>query len=104
MGIQEICKKIDANLIVDTNDTITLGGVYAGDFLSRVVSKAPQNGIWVTIMNNINVAGVAVLADIKLIILAEDVVPSSELIDRLKQENIALLTTSKSVYDVCKVL
>lgn len=77
---------------------------YVGDFLSRVMGKAPSGCAWITVMNNINVAGVAVLADVGLIIMCEGVQPVAELIERCKTENIGLISTSFSAYEVCKNL
>jgi hypothetical protein len=81
-----------------------IAAVYAGDFLSRVISKAPRGCVWLTIINNQNVAGVAVLADIAVIVLCEDVAPDNMLLAKAKQSGIALLSTTKSVYEACVLL
>lgn len=78
--------------------------VYVGDFLSRVMSKAPEDCVWITIMNNINVAGVAVLADIPLIVFCEDVSPDSNLKLKAEEEKITLVKTSFSAFEACVAL
>ncbi|MDR0426283.1 MAG: hypothetical protein LBH24_03835 [Clostridiales bacterium] len=71
---------------------------YAGDFLSRVMGRAPEGCGWLTVMNNVNVAGVAVLAGIRAIILCEGIQPVRELSERCRQEGIGLITTPLDVY------
>ena len=38
------------------------GGGYCGDLLSWVMGKAPADGVWLTIMSNVNVAAVSGLS------------------------------------------
>ena len=40
-------------------------GVYAGDFLSRAMSRVEADNLWITIMTNVNVIAVASLTDAK---------------------------------------
>ena len=68
------------------------------------MGKAPSNSIWITVMSNVNVAGVAVLAEIKIVVLCEGVVPAPQLVDRCREENIALVTTDKGAYECCRLL
>ena len=77
---------------------------YAGDFLSRVMGKAPSDSVWITVMGNVNVAGVAVLAEIKTVVVCEGVVPAPQLVEKCKEENIALVTTDKGVYECCRLV
>ncbi len=79
-------------------------GGYCGDLLSWVMGRAPRDGAWITIMSNVNVAAVAVLADLSCVILAEGVTPDGALLERVKEENIALLQTSGPVFETAGVL
>lgn len=90
--------------VYSTCDAQSIETFYTGDFLSRVMGKAPSGCAWITVMNNINVAGVAVLADVAMIILCEGVIPVDELIERCKTEKIGLLATELPAYEVCKRL
>ena len=81
---------------------IEIEGVYVGDFLSRVMGRAPEGCAWITVMNNLNVAGVAVLAGVGAVVLCEDVAPLPELKDKLEKEGIALITTPFTAYECCK--
>ena len=52
--------------------------VFCCDLLSIAMSKAPENGAWVTVMGNKNTLAVASLADVSCIILAEGITFSDE--------------------------
>ena len=78
-----------------------IAGAYAGDFLSFVMGRAKSGCVWFTVMNNINVAGVAVLIDCYCIVLCEDVVPDSNLIKKCAVNNICLLSTQRPIYEAC---
>lgn len=102
MTAKQISEKCGGAIIHDNNkDT---NGVYVGDFLSRAISRASADCCWITIMNNVNVAGVAVMADVAVIVICDGVVPDERLIEKCKEENIGLVTTDKDVYSVCKTL
>ena len=49
-------------------------------------------------MNNVNVAGVATLADVSLVLICEGVKPDERLVEKCKSEEISLLTTDLDVY------
>jgi hypothetical protein len=102
MTIKQIAELIGGNVLVDLDKEIN--SFYCGDFLSRVMAKAPAGCGWLTIMNNINVAGVAVMADIPLVIICEGEKADKNLLERCKTEQIALIQTDLSVFECCKRL
>lgn len=104
MNIKDIIKNTNSKVIVCEDNELCVSAVYAGDFLSNVMGKAPADCVWITVMNNVNVAGVAVLADIKVVVLCEGVKPDPLLTNKCKNENIVLLCTDMSVYECCKAL
>lgn len=103
MNVSEIIEVLGAKEY-SACKTDKIASFYVGDFLSRVMGKAPSGCAWITVMSNINVAGVAVLADVAMIVLCESVVPAEDLIDRCKSEGIGLISTELSAYEVCKKL
>lgn len=96
MTVNDIVKVLNASVIVSSDKSVE--SFYAGDFLSRVMGKAPSKCCWFTVMNNVNVAGVATLADVSVILLCEGVKPDERLSDKCRSEGIALLTTDLDVY------
>lgn len=96
MTVNEIAKTLGASVIVQADKAVE--SFYAGDFLSRVMGKAPSKCCWFTVMNNVNVAGVATLADVSVILLCEGVKPDDRLTEKCQSEQISLLTTDLDVY------
>ena len=95
-SVDEIAQKLNATIYVKSDKVVE--SFYAGDFLSRVMGKAPSKSCWFTVMNIVNVAGVATLADVSLIVLCESVKPDERLIEKCSSEDISLITTDLDVY------
>lgn len=75
-----------------------------GDLLSFVMGGAPEGAAWVTLQTHVNLAAVAVLKEIPLVILASGRKPDPELLERCRKENIALVTAGGSPFDICGAL
>ena len=101
MKIEVICSALDLNLICPGDGTREIEGVIVGDLLSHILGEARENWIWVTIHVHLNVSAVAVLKDLPLLILSSNRVPQDDLIEKCKEEGIALTTTPLSSYQVC---
>lgn len=99
MTVSELADKVQGQVVVDcTGDVKTF---YAGDFLSRVMGRAPADSAWFTVMANVNVAGVAVLAEVRAVVLCEGVSPDPLLTERLKTEGIGLIVTRLPLFESC---
>ena len=81
-----------------------VSGVYAGDLLSWVMGRAEADSVWVTIMSNINVIAVASLSGVACVVLSEGVVPDEDAVKRAEIQEINLLSTTKTSYEVCAAL
>lgn len=77
---------------------------YCGDFLSNIISRAPENCCWLTVMNNVNVAAVATLIDCACIVLCEGVMPDEAFAARAKQLGLWVLGAEKNVYETAKTV
>jgi hypothetical protein len=73
-------------------------GVQIGDLLSFIIGGSREGDAWITIQVHLNVAAVAVLKEIPLVILAANREPSKELTAKCIEEDIALLAVPYSVY------
>lgn len=100
MTNREYIQKTGAKAIVEGSEK-EIKSAYAGDFLSFVMGNAGEGSVWFTVMNNVNVAGVAYLAGISCIVLCEGVNPDTDLIDKCQRQDITLVKTSKTVYEAC---
>lgn len=100
MLISEYIEKTGANVInLSADKEIT--SAYAGDFLSFVMGNAKEGSIWFTVMNNVNVAGVAYLAGCACVVLCEGVCADKSLAEKCAKQGINLLGTKSTVYEAC---
>lgn len=102
MKINEICSALNADVQVNGNQDKDITKLVVGDLLSFVMGSAPEGAAWVTIQAHLNVAAVAVLKDLPLIIIAADRKAPQDLIDRCAEENICVVSVKDSIYGVCR--
>jgi hypothetical protein len=100
-SIHEICSAIDARIHVPGKASGTVSRATAGDLLSFVMGCDSAETAWVTIQTHLNIAAVAVLKEIPLIIIAAGRVPAADLAARCGEENITLVTVGASMFDTC---
>lgn len=98
MKLREIIDKLHATAVNASDLDKEIEGGYAGDFLSFVMGKAPENCAWFTVMSNVNVAGVATLAGTGVVVLCEGAKADENLSARVKRENIDLIETDYDIY------
>lgn len=94
MKVKDILLKKDFNLITDksgiNND---INGIFSSDLLSHVMGNASIGNILVTVLNNMNVLGVASLLDLSCVIFSHSIKVNDEVVIKANELNIPLLTT-----------
>jgi hypothetical protein len=91
------CENLPCTL-VETEEDRAVEGVFCGDLLSVVISKAQEGFAWVTVIGNANIVAVATLADLSCIVLAEGFSFDEAAIKAAKGK-ITLLSSDKPVYE-----
>ncbi len=76
-----------------------ISSVFCCDLLSLAMSRAPADCAWVTVMGNVNTAAVALLADVSCIIVAENCAATDEMLEKVKQKDIAVFKTELPVFE-----
>ena len=104
MTVAELCQKAELKAIVCPDPSREIEGAYCGDLLSWVMGRAKSGDAWITIMSNINILAVATLADVSCVLLAEGVTPDEELIKTAKQKGINILASSKTSFELAKLV
>ena len=100
MTVKELASQMSLkNWNPEINLEVPITGVYAGDMLSWVMSRAHEGSVWITIMSNQNVAAVALMAGVACVVLTENVEPDEALITQAKQRGLPLFTSSLSTYE-----
>lgn len=99
MKLHNLATLLNAQIINCGNADLDIKGGYAGDFLSFVMGKAPADCAWFTVMSNINVAAVAYMAEVGVIVLCQSVTPDPALTERCSKEGINIIKTDLNVFE-----
>ena len=75
-------------------------GGYVSDLLSDVMGRADEGQIWITLQTHKNVMAIASLKDLAAVILVNDSKPADDTAQQSNVENIPILGTSMSTFEV----
>ncbi|MBR3792196.1 MAG: AraC family transcriptional regulator [Clostridia bacterium] len=79
-------------------------GCYIGDLLSLAMSRIQKDNAWITIQSNINIVAVASLMEAGCIIICDGFSPDDGVIQRADIQEVTILRTELSAYEVAKIL
>ena len=99
MTVSELTARVGLTAAALPEGDREITGVYIGDLLSWVMSRAAAGDAWITIMSNRNIAAVATLADTACVILAEGVQPDEGVAALAEQKGINLLLSDATAYE-----
>lgn len=100
MNVADIARALDLKCYSPGDEERPVTGGYTGDLLSWVIGRAGAGSVWITIMSNVNVAAVGLLAEVSMIILAENVVPDDDLLEKAQRQEIGLYSSPLGAYDL----
>ena len=105
MKLNEIVAKLELRVQNQTaNLKVEITGGYVSDLLSDVMANAKKGNIWITLQIHQNIVAVAVLKELAGIIIINGKQPAPETINKAEQENVTILTTQLSAYDlICQL-
>jgi len=75
-------------------------GAYVSDLLSDVIGSAASGNVWVTLQTHQNVVAVASLKDLSAVIVVKGMVPSDDTIKKSNDEDIPVLSTEESTFNI----
>lgn len=101
MTIAELCAALSAEVQTAGDGGREINKVIAGDLLSFVMGTAPEGAAWVTIQTHLNVAAVAVLKDLPMIIIASDRKAAPDLVVRCEEEKVCIASVKETIFGVC---
>lgn len=94
MKVKEILNSEDFTLINDNcNLENEINGIFVCDLLSHVMGNASIDNILITVLNNINVLGVASLLDLSCVVFAHKTQVNDAIIEKANELEIPLLST-----------
>ena len=101
MKISELAKELNLTVLTKPDNLAReISGGYASDLLSNVMAQTKQDQIWVTIQAHQNIVAVASLINLSGIILAGDTLPDEKTIDKANEEDIIILGTKLSAFEI----
>lgn len=98
MTAEQLVQDLTLTVFALPRPEAAVSGGYAGDLLSWVMGRAMPGDAWLTIMSNVNVAAVALMAEVSCVILAEGVLPDEELLRRAREQGVNLLGCAQGVF------
>ena len=98
MTVQEFAKRFDMKILNGDEPDREIRDCYIGDLLSWVMSRAPADSAWLTVMGNINSIAVATLADCACIILVENAALDDNAREKADMHGVNILTTPMNSY------
>ena len=87
---------------VDLNKEVS--GAYCGDLLSWVMGNGEPGQAWITVQVHMNVVAVAKLREFPCILVADDAKLTDEIIEKAKEENLAIIETHLPAFETAKEL
>ena len=105
MKVLELMELIGAknlNPEADLNTEISCG--YSCDLLSWVLAHGKAGMAWCTVQTHVNVIAVSVLMEMACVILVEGVEPEEASLKKAIDEEMPILATDKTAYEVCVLM
>ena len=103
MTVREFCGTLGLTVFTMPAPDRPVRGGYAGDMLSWAMSRAPADGVWLTIMSCVNVCAVASLSDVSCVVLTEGVVPDADLLAAAEARKVNLLGTESNTFEAAAI-
>ena len=105
MIVQEMMEFLHAEVVAGGNNMGNdVSGGYVSDLLSNVMSQGKSGNVWVTMHGHQNIVAVASLLGLVAIIIAGNVQPDPQTIQKADEEGIPLLVTTLSAFEVVGLL
>lgn len=73
---------------------------YVCDLLSWVMSHGDAGTAWITVQNHLNVVAVATMIDCACVILPEKITVEQDVLDKAKEEGIAMLSSALTGFEL----
>jgi len=105
MKLQEIIDSLTLKVVTPSADlNREVKGAYVSDMLSDVMGNSKEGFLWITIQVHLNIIAVASLKNLSGIILVNGRVPAEDTLKRAIEENIPVMTTPLSAFDLVGLL
>lgn len=85
-------------------DSISVSGLYVGDLLSMVISKAKPGQVWLTSQTHPNIIAVASLIELSAVIVVEGAEVPAETIHLANEKGVILISSVLDAVEIIKMI
>ena len=104
MTVQDFINQNGLQIFTQGDTNREIHGCYIGDLLSLAMSRVSPDNVWMTVQGNVNIAAVATLCEPACILLVDGRVPDEETKLKAKEQDITILGSEESAYELtCKL-
>jgi predicted transcriptional regulator len=101
MKLQELVNTLSLEVLSNKDGLQKdIAGGYVSDMLSDVMANSNQGDVWITLQTHPNIVAVANLKNLSGIIIASKRQPEQETLKKAVSENITILTTRLTAFEV----
>lgn len=106
MNVKEFAEFAECEIVTGADEAAEneITGGYCCDLLSYVIGRCKPGNAWITIMTNVNVAAVALLADVSCVIIPENNEIEPEMLAKAEAQDIVLLKTPLDAFAIAAKL
>ncbi len=101
MRLKEVVERLGLKVMAPGNQERHVKWAYTSDLLSDVMAGAQPGDLWLTIQRHMNIVAVAKLRDLAGVVLAKGIEPAQEVVDKAKEEGVALMVSDKPLFELC---
>ncbi len=99
MTVQQLAATCGFEVLHLAQEDAVVTGAYACDLLSWVIGRAEAGSALITVMTNVNVIAVSVMAELPCVILTEGVVPDAVALEKARQQGVSVLSSKLPSYE-----
>jgi hypothetical protein len=85
------------------NLDMSIAGIECCDLLSWVMANGKEGEAWITVQIHSNIVAVATLLDFSCIIVPEGIKVDDDVLEKAKEEEVAVFSTKLDAYGIFKV-
>ena len=99
MTVSQMCQQCGFKAEHLAEDRENTGGVYCCELLSFVMGRAPADGVWFTVMGNLNTVAVASLSDVACVVLCEGISMDEPGLAKAKEQGINICSVPSPIFE-----
>jgi predicted transcriptional regulator len=104
LKVKAVAEKLGLEINVTGDLSKEVSGCYISDLLSDVMAHSSDRQLWVTLQTHPNIVAVAAIKGLSAIIITNGRKPEAETAKKAASENINILTTGESTFNIAGLI